>query len=378
MKNILFISGHNKATTGAHYRFDRLVKSAKDNKYIYWLSPKRDDITWFDDVSSIDATYNEKAKFAYILFLFSSFASLFDLIKVRKKIKHIIVFGEHTLTVALLCKLITKSKLSIGVRSNVIKRYEIQRKGKKGIKKTVFDFHFFLKRHFLKLAYFFSDQIIVQSESAKEIIAAQYNIPLSKIDFIYNDLPSISSDMMALSVNRKYKVKPTSLLFIGNASYIKGLDLILHALLKSNFYFSKFIIAGVEFHQLDDSLKDCITAIKSKCLIECLGRVSNATQLMIESDIIIIPSREDQFPNVALEALATSTPIIGSDIDGISIILGDKDLLFPPDILSLTSKLNMLEDENFYASIVEKSHSRAVLFDFPWEMEYFKLVESGR
>src|SRR5690606_32793131 len=107
------------AKTGAHYRFDRLVKYASQNSdQCYWVTPLRPDVTWFDQKFLIETSWSQGKRFSYFLYFLSFVLSFFRILKLRGKIKNIVVFGEHTLIFALACKLITGAKLSAGVRSN--------------------------------------------------------------------------------------------------------------------------------------------------------------------------------------------------------------------------------------------------------------------
>ncbi|MGI6407466.1 MAG: glycosyltransferase [Thiopseudomonas sp.] len=372
MTGVLFISGHAKANTGAHYRFDRLVSYSLKNNKTYWLTPKRMDIDWFKNVITFDASYSVSAKFSYLLFLLSSIASMPALFKERKSISNIIVFGEYTLTVAMLCKLLLGAKLSIGIRSNVMKRYEIQEEEINGLKKYFYRFHFLLKKVFLKIAYLYSDQIVVQSADAKETLISQYGMNEDKVIYIHNDLPSLDNGLKEKVNNRTYKSIPSEILFVGNPSKIKGLDILIKAFIEAKIHNYTISVAGVNKENIDYEL---LKKIEKNSKIVFLGPVTNVLELMLDYDLLVVPSREDQFPNVVLEALATKTPVVGSNVDGIKLMLNSEVLLFEPDVDCLSNKLRQCANEEYYSSIISTAVNRASGFDFHWEEKYLQLAQ---
>ncbi len=60
-----------------------------------------------------------------------------------------------------------------------------------------------------------------------------------------------------------------------------------------------------------------------------LGRVDPVAELP-QWDILVVPSREDPFPNVVLEAMAQGVPVVGSRVGGIPEQLGDAGVLVEP------------------------------------------------
>ncbi len=53
-----------------------------------------------------------------------------------------------------------------------------------------------------------------------------------------------------------------------------------------------------------------------------LGHVPDMASVLAESDVVIIPSKSEGIPLVLLEALATSRPVIASDVGAIREVLG--------------------------------------------------------
>jgi len=89
----------------------------------------------------------------------------------------------------------------------------------------------------------------------------------------------------------------------------KGFDLLIESLKKVNISsFTLFVIGEVpEFHIADPHIRWLGTIKENRKLIEYFS-IANA---------VIIPSREDNLPNVMLESFACGTPVIGFPVGGI-------------------------------------------------------------
>ncbi len=381
MKEILFISAHAEAKTGAHYRFDRLVRHASANsKSCYWLTPPRHDIKWQSSVKKIETAYDFRKKFAYVRYFFSALLSFGAISKLRGKIDVIVVFGEHTLTVALLCKVLTGAKLSVGVRSNVLRRYEIRKANYAGVGLFLYKLHFWLKTIFLKFAYCSSDQIVVQSEEAMRIFSSQYKLPSTDLVCIHNNVPKLPDGLRVAVQQRAYKDRPVSLLFVGNSSDIKGLDLFLDAccLLDSKTSIRNIFIVGVEASHLNNSMRNVCFSISKRFSLKLLGYCGDVSDHMLSCDLLVVPSREDQFPNVVLEAMSVNLPVIGSDVDGIKLMLLHRELLFQAgNVESLRDVIESVSSKEGYSKAVTLLMTRKNHFDFPWEDKYLSMLPNS-
>ncbi|MCS3632486.1 glycosyltransferase involved in cell wall biosynthesis [Salinibacter ruber] len=101
------------------------------------------------------------------------------------------------------------------------------------------------------------------------------------------------------------------------------------------------------------------------------GWMKNPLRVMKETDLVAVPSRTDPLPNVVLEAFAMDKPVIGSNVDGIAVMLGDSSLLFEPGnaerMASLIRHASM--DQDFYERMKKKCQERASRYEFDWGKE---------
>lgn len=69
-------------------------------------------------------------------------------------------------------------------------------------------------------------------------------------------------------------------------------------------------------------------------------------QVIARSDLFVLPSLTEGMPRALLEAVATSTPVIASNVGGVPYLIDEKYLFTPGNIEELTSKLELyLSDE---------------------------------
>ena len=105
------------------------------------------------------------------------------------------------------------------------------------------------------------------------------------------------------------------------------------------------------------SLENLVENLKIKDNVKFLGRISNEEipKYLISSDILVLPSLSEGFPNVLLEAMASSLPIIATNVKGISEIIENNEngfLVDPcnPEQISKFLKI-ILKDTNLNSKI---------------------------
>ena len=165
-------------------------------------------------------------------------------------------------------------------------------------------------------------------------------------------------------------------LFVGNLSYSKGIDLFLGALedLKDQIPNLKVVLTtehslskrAVREEQMEDKIKSLGNLIRRYSI------VSNMDELMGISNISIFPFRNtdgpSDYPIAMLESMATGTPSIGTNIGGIPEIInnGQTGFIVKPEIKDIAKKLlyvshsqNRLKEMGIHASeFIKKTYSK--------------------
>ncbi|MGL5902500.1 MAG: glycosyltransferase, partial [Cetobacterium sp.] len=119
------------------------------------------------------------------------------------------------------------------------------------------------------------------------------------------------------------KDKKIKLIFAGRLTHQKGIDLLLDQISKIKTIDFELLILGIG--ELENQLLIKIKDLKLEKKVKMLGYQKNPYIYFSQSDIFILPSRIEGFPNVAIESLALGIPIIANDFKGgINEIIIDK------------------------------------------------------
>ncbi|RJP28367.1 MAG: glycosyltransferase family 1 protein [Candidatus Omnitrophota bacterium] len=195
-------------------------------------------------------------------------------------------------------------------------------------------------------------EVLLQKGYAKPILVNPYGIP----SFFFSDADLRSTQTTTIDETASSKqheteisaVKPFTFGYIGRMIHMKGIDLLLEAL--AAIPDARLILIGggidteryrANAHRLgiDDRI-EWIPALTEQ-------RVPDAMRRM---DVFVLPSRhtagwKEQLGRVAIEAMATGTPVIGSRSGAIPETIGDAGLLFAENSLAeLVERLVFLRD----------------------------------
>lgn len=122
---------------------------------------------------------------------------------------------------------------------------------------------------------------------------------------------------------------------IGRPTPQKGFDILVYSFIKSNLYKESNLRLLIVGPKVPDLLPAQLTLSNSELLskgIHLRDASRNISDIIKKSQFLVMPSRYEGMPMVAIESLAIGTPIIASDIDGLNSIISDdyNGLLFPP------------------------------------------------
>jgi glycosyltransferase involved in cell wall biosynthesis len=175
-----------------------------------------------------------------------------------------------------------------------------------------------------------------------EVEAGQYKnmgVPEEKIAIIPNgiDLSEYAELPHEGVFKRKFNIPEDNkvILYLGRIHKIKGIDFLIRAYahLKNEKKYKNIVltIVGPDDGFLSEvkSLVRSLGISRSVVFIESLYGKEKLSAY-VDSDIIVLPSRYETFPNVVLEAYACSKPVIASDVEAMQDIVlhGETGLLF--------------------------------------------------
>lgn len=207
--------------------------------------------------------------------------------------------------------------------------------------------------------------IAISKDNIKEIIDKFPNSK-NKIEFIKNGYNS--HEFYVENLNKKDVLKKLSIdrefekivLFVGRITKMKGIDVLLKAAkIYENEKVLTLIVGDGEFRSELEILKE---NMKLQNIVFLGSRQhGQLRELYNISDVLVLPSRKEALPLVAIEALACGTPAIATDIFGMSDIINkDVGLIFKMD------------DEKMLAENINLVLNNKVVFDKSKIVKYAK------
>ncbi len=235
-----------------------------------------------------------------------------------------------------------------------------------------------------------SDKIITVSESSKKDIIKFLNIDKSKIEVVYNGVEydrfnKYYSEDEKSKVRVKYNLPENYILYMGTLEPRKNIESIVEAfsLLKKESTLSnkniKLVIAGKK-GWLFENIFNLVNKLNLKDEVIFTDYIDENDKSIIYNmgSLFIFPSLYEGFGIPVLEAMASSVPVITSNVSSLPEVAGDAAILVAPkDIKSIAKYMEkILADEELNKNLVEKGHEQAK--KFTWESSAEKLVNIYR
>nr|WP_274597665.1 glycosyltransferase [Coprococcus comes] len=140
----------------------------------------------------------------------------------------------------------------------------------------------------------------------------------------------------------------------------------------------------IAYNLIEDSCQDLLNCIKDKKNVQFFLRLNSSEMKAFYDaiDILLVPSRQDPLPTVAIEAMARKKLVLGSNTGGIPELLGSKRYLFKvEDSSSIETMLSEYCNKDTYefSSYVEEQWQRAYgLFRSFSKRTYVNSIISGQ
>lgn len=223
-----------------------------------------------------------------------------------------------------------------------------------------------------------SQKIIVQSKNELKILLQRHpnlSTELNKKTIIVpnNVNPSwITRNQLYKKkyINNNHDNTSFSLCFIGNINKLKGLDILLHSvktLINANYKIKLIVIGdGKELSILKNEYKMYSNII-------FLGHMNNPINILLNCDLLVVPSLFDSFPNTIMEALYYEIPVVGSNRGGIPEMLRYRELIFEPCQESISEKIKEIVDNQLITTYKNLCKQRKKHFSFDW----VKMIETS-
>ena len=213
-----------------------------------------------------------------------------------------------------------------------------------------------------RLTAVFCDLIIANSNTAKKLLVTREKIPENKIIVSYNGVeykPEACSKKNNNSITVGY---------IGRLHREKGAYLIPEIIKKvtDRNKSINFIVAGDGPEK--NNIETGISNLKIDPFVKLLGWKNDLQEIYSSIDILLMPSEEESFPQVALDAMAFGIPIVASDVGGVSELVKNNEtgLLIKERRPELYAEaiLYLVDNPYYYKHFSENSKTKASEFTF--------------
>jgi glycosyltransferase involved in cell wall biosynthesis len=231
-----------------------------------------------------------------------------------------------------------------------------------------------------------ADRILTVSEASKRDILRFFNVPADKISVVYNAIDERfwiepSAEEVA-RVRERFQLDHGFVLYAGTIKPHKNLVRLIEAfaaLRTGEFEDLKLLIIGDEISKLP-ALRRAVHSHKLHKHVRFLGFVPDETLAVLYrlAAVFVFPSLYEGFGLPPLEAMASGTPVVTSNISSLPEVAGEAaELVDPYDVDSIVEGVRrVLSDPELAADMRAKGLVRAR--DFSWERSVARTHEIYR
>jgi glycosyltransferase involved in cell wall biosynthesis len=227
-------------------------------------------------------------------------------------------------------------------------------------------------------------RVITVSEASKRDILRYFKVPESRIDVIYNAIDDRfwqqpDADEMA-RVRERYRLDKPFVLYAGNIKPHKNLERLIEAfhLLRQHASMKdvQLLIIGDEISKYA-TLRRAVHRHKLHKHVRFFGFVSDQALAALYrlAAAFVFPSLYEGFGLPPLEAMASGTPVITSNVSSLPEVVGDAALMIDPyEPEAIADAMHrVLEDEALRADLSRRGLARAR--EFSWERSVARVRE---
>lgn len=240
-----------------------------------------------------------------------------------------------------------------------------------------------------------ADMVIATSKTDAQYVHALYNCPSGKISVLS---PGVNHDIfkpMNKDIAKKYIHADPSyklILFVGRIQPLKGIDVLLYAmkiLMQQNpkLKICLWLVGGDTSGRIEQwseelqRLEKIRSILKISTAVKFVGmkQQSQLPYYYNSAEIVVMPSQYESFGITALEAMACGTPVITTDVSGVSSILNRKHerlITSASNPIRLALKIkSLITNPNQYDAVSKDVFSKVQRFS--WEEtadRYIKLL----
>jgi glycosyltransferase involved in cell wall biosynthesis len=227
-------------------------------------------------------------------------------------------------------------------------------------------------RRRVQLSLFFATRVIAGSRYCQEALE---RVVGTRATVIYNGIHSGA----LLKRCRRWGAEVT-LAVLGTVHENKGQHIAISALstlISSGRHVRLLIGGGAAEDAYLARLKAQVMSLGLTQRVEFCGFVENSVSFIRSVDILLVPSRDEVFPTVILEAFSVGTPVVASDVGGIREMIetGSHGLLFGyGDSTALARNVETLIDNSALAEKLAAGGARRLTDEFDVKACYLRII----
>jgi glycosyltransferase involved in cell wall biosynthesis len=218
-------------------------------------------------------------------------------------------------------------------------------------------------------------RILTVSEASKRDIIHFFSVPPEKVVVVYNAIEERFSETPSEDaierVRERYQLNHPFVLYVGNIKPHKNLVRLIEAfaeLRRRGFDELKLLIIGDEISKLP-ALRRAVHSHKLHKHVRFLGYLEDETlaSLYRLASVFVFPSLYEGFGLPPLEAMASGTPVVTSNVSSMPEVSGDAAVLVDPyNVDSIVDGIaRVLKDPELSAALRRKGIARAR--EFSWD-----------
>lgn len=206
-----------------------------------------------------------------------------------------------------------------------------------------------------------ADALLAVAETQKDYLVETEGLPREKIRVIHNGVdtskyrPASPDERSALRKELGFAEHDVVLITVASLKPLKRIDALLEVAAKLQGAGAKLrvVIAG------DGSERGPLEALAARLGIAervwFAGMRDDVERLLQASDVFVLPSRTEAFPNVVLEAMAAGLPVVATDVGSVREMVEDQAsaLVVPPgdDVALAASLARLCNDASLGAAL---------------------------
>lgn len=163
--------------------------------------------------------------------------------------------------------------------------------------------------------------VIALSQTMKRELSSRYGIRAERIIPVYNGVePEASAGFrMTDDLRKEFKLLSTDKAVLVPARFhpIKGHEILLRAIAQNNHALSGYVFLLAGEGPLEESLKERVKELGIQNSVRFIGFRRDIPLLVSACDFTVLPSYNEGFPFVLLEAMAAAKPVIGTDVGAV-------------------------------------------------------------